>query len=884
MTGPGPTFRPLRDHHPPSTVVFPIMTAWHRNEYILKGVFLGLWAFVALQVAVDPTAIRIDLPWVLGWMGGGLLVGLVLGTLRQLARGAKPWHNWGAFPLLVLLESPGFIYPGLILGLTAGVLSGREFAEPWAGQVAGWFGLTFADIRHVVSANLPDDDPRKGKLPGDWLIHCVIGGAALGFVLYRLRLVADPWWRWGLGLAIAALLVYLGGEYVAKVPGLDDPAQAGADARFNLGVYILFGLPFFYVLTFCGEAEESEADIMAICGALGVALHLMNFSGRFVNIGGAFPFLFPLTIYFVYSTRILPGWRVFKHVLRGFSYMNLGKFREAIYYFRRALALDPKSPLANQGMLALHNNLSLAKIESDPELVQVLDFALCLDRAEAILIGAKIPTATDRAEAERFLTLVEQKQPAYGARVDYLRAVSHTHAKEFDAAAETLRRLLNPETPYHQSVRRQVLYPAWDLALRLHPELVRRLGWDELKEPGRRIEAIAAVERHLAENRNDADAGGVKRLLYADLSESEFVSAAANGPPADFNYDYVEQLGLALIDDADPDRRERGAAYLRIAGRGIPERGPGIFRKLADLAEQQGDKDLARSYLEQVKRAGLLVRPDRLAKEQREIYFGALRKLAEDADARGDFEAAIADLRLYLEGGGKNELETYRKLAELYGKAIDPMNALLMTETALTYNSTDPDLLKKKDSFYYSVTEDRLRLVKDKVSGYFDVAYCVRKAMAVLNSKSDDPEMLDWAVHLSRLAKVMQPASNGVRLVEARCLLRKGERDEGIRIIEDIREGKKGSGDEEEAWYAATKILGQLYLDELSRPDLAVRAFMDYKEHHKSGADTLYHIARAYEAQDDRPNAIRFYEAVTAYEAHPRYWDAKEALRRLGKG
>ena len=29
------------------------MTSWHRNEYILKGLFLGLWAFVALQVAVD---------------------------------------------------------------------------------------------------------------------------------------------------------------------------------------------------------------------------------------------------------------------------------------------------------------------------------------------------------------------------------------------------------------------------------------------------------------------------------------------------------------------------------------------------------------------------------------------------------------------------------------------------------------------------------------------------------------------------------------------------------------------------------------------------------------------------------------------------------------
>jgi len=130
----------------------------------------------------------------------------------------------------------------------------------------------------------------------------------------------------------------------------------------------------------------------------------------------------------------------------------------------------------------------------------------------------------------------------------------------------------------------------------------------------------------------------------------------------------------------------------------------------------------------------------------------------------------------------------------------------------------------------------------------------------------------------------MQPESNGVRLVQARCLLRQGNRDGGLAILEDIREAKKGSGDDEEAWYTATKILGQIYLDELNRPDLAVQAYLAYKEYQKSGADTLFQLGRAYEAQGDTANAIRFYEAVTAYEAHPRFWEAKEALRRLGRG
>jgi tetratricopeptide (TPR) repeat protein len=855
------------------------MTAWHRNEYILKGVFLGLWTFVALRVSADRSAARIDIAWVLGWVGAGLLLAVLLATLVQLRRGLRPTQNWAAFPLLVLLESPTFIYAGVVFGLAGGVISGREFAEPWAGKVAGWFGLTFADIQHFQSAALPADHPEKGKRPGDWLLYCTLGGAVLGFGLYRLRQMEAGWWRFGTGLAIGVGLVYLAAEYVARVPGFDNP-----DARFYLGVYILVGLPFFYLLTFCGEAEESEAEIMALCALFAVSIFLMDPKGKFIDFAGKAALLLPLAVYFVYATRVLPGLRVFKHVLRGYSYLNLGRLREALYFFRRALALDPRHALANQGMLRLHKGLTLATIDRDPQLVEELDFGLCLDRAETLLFGDRAPTPDECAEANRFLELVETKKPAYLARVDYLRAVSQTYAKDYDAAARTLSKLLDPQTAYHDGVRRRVLFPAWNLALRWSAEVEKRVGWKELDKPGRRMEALGAVERKLAADPNDQTAIELKTQLYSQLNESEFVAAAADAPPRDFNYEYAEQLGLALVDNPDPDQRERGMAYLRMAGRGLPERGPGIFRKLADVYEKIGDRDTMRKCLEHVKKCAAFVGPRELAKDQREIYFSALKKLASEAEARGDYEAAIGELRLYLEGGGRQELETYRKLAELYGKQKDALNALLMVETALAYSRTDPDLLQKKDSYYYSVEPARLEGVKEKVSGYFDVAYCVRKAMAILNAKECDADMLDWATHLSRLAAIVQPTSNGVRLVEARVMLRTGRRDDGIRIMEDIRGAKKGSGDEEEAWYAATKILGQLYLDELNRPDLAAKAFLDYKEFNKSGADTLYQIARAYEAMTDTPNAVRFYEAVTAYEEHPRYWDAKEALRRLGKG
>jgi tetratricopeptide (TPR) repeat protein len=845
------------------------MTANQRNEYFLKGLFLGLWAYFALQVPADDSRRAWhDIEWVLGWVCCGLLLGLIGGAALQISRGLRPWQNWAAFPLLVVLESPTFVYGGIMLGLIGGTLSGRPFSAGWAGPLAGAFGIPFEDIKHT--------------LPDTWLGYCLVGGLLFGLGLYRMRQVQDRTWRFWLGIVVAGLMVYLAKGYLHKLEGFED-----ATARYYLGVYLLLGAPFFYLLTFCGDAEESEVEVMALCSLLGVGFSLMAFAGTFPGIGPVAPYLIPTCLYFVYATQMMPNLRVFKHALRGYSYMNLGRLSLAAGFFRRALELDPKSRLARQGMLALHNSLTLAKLDRDPALAASLDFTLCLDRAGHLLMTP--PTAEQQQEAERFLELVEQKEPAYLPRVDYLRMIALLHAKRYDAAAETLARLLDPEAAgYHPAVRKQVLYDAWDFALRAHPRLVERLGWSETNKPGRRMEAIAAVERKLAAAPDDPLAKEYQTVLYSQLSEAEFV--AAIGPdgqvPAEFNYDYLEQLGLALVDSADGTDRGRGMDFLRIAGRGLPSRGPGIFLKLAQVYEKLDDGENARKSLESVKKVGLGVGPGNLAKEQRQAYFEALRRLADLADRRGDYETAIEELRQYQTDGGTAVLETYRQLAELYGKQHDAMNALLMTETGLMYNSSDPDLLRKKDSYYYSVEPDRLERVKDRVVKWFDVPYCIRKATGVLNMKDGGPDMLDWAAHLTALAKVMKPESHGVRLIEARVRLRRGDRDGGLQVLEDIHYSKeKGSGDEEDAWYTATKLLGQLYLEELNKPDLALHCFVAYKDYHKSGANTLFQIARCYEALGDTANAIRFYAAVTGYDGHPRYWDAKDAMARLkGEG
>lgn len=808
------------------------------REYLLKGLFLGLWAHLALT---QPAG-GIDWPRfgrVLGWMTGGLALGLLVGAAVQVRKGVKPSANWAAFPLAVLFESPFWIYIGVVGGLGLGA-----FLEY---------------------------DPHPNR---DWLGYCALAGVLLGYGFHQLRQIPSFVWRFGLAALLGGALVYLAVTYLDQLPGLENPED-----RRALGLTILMGLPFFYLLTFCGEAEESEVEIAALCAALGVGLDLLRLSSGTNLLGGKLVFLLPVALYVTYAVRVLPGLRVFKHVLRGYSALTAGRLADALTSFKRGLRLNPASELAADGMWAVHQRVDVTRLPADSPLLMHLDYGFCLDQATAALLGSRTPTQAEREKAGRMLALVERQQPKLAGRVDYLRAVLFTHAKQFDAAAETLSRLLDPASPYDPAGRQPVLLSAWELALRLHPELIRRLGPAELDKPGRRMQAIAAVERALAARPTDPGLVGFREELYAGLAEAEFTADAASGPPEHFNYDYAEQLGLALADHADADRRDRGMAYLRIAGRGLPARGPGIFAKLAELATAAGRTDEARGYREQVKRCGLAVGLKGLPADQRPVYLATVKALADEAEARGEYEEAVADMRLYLEGGTA-ELESYRRLADLFEKQGDSLNALLMTETALTYSGKDRDLLARKDRYYYSVDPARLTAVRDKVERWFDVGYCSTKAKQILDGREADAELLDWGLHLVRLAKVVKPTLAG-SVAEARILLRKGDRDAALPILEDVREAKPSGGAEQEAWYQAVRILGDLYLNELNRPDLAVGCYLEYREYSKSGADTLFHIARSYEATGDAGKAAQFYEAVTAYDQHPKYWEAQEALRRL---
>jgi predicted Zn-dependent protease len=817
--------------------------SWLRTEYLLKGIYLGVLLFVALH---EPDWGSLALVTTLAF--AGLVIALVIAAVRTRRQGYPIRGRVPAFVLFLLLENPELVYAGILAGLAAGGLAVRK------GEIDSWLLLGTAG-----------------------------GGAILGVAFGLLRHVRHRGVRLGLSLTCATVVVVGGLLWFGELGDLSDRLGVTNPVQNStiFGAQILVGIPLFYLLTFTGRQEESEIEIGAMCAALSLGSAMLARSGSSVQTIGL---IVPVLLYFWYTSQVLPRLRVFKHALRGFSYSQVGRHALAILSFRRALQFEPNNALAREGLWGVHRALDLGQLISEPQIVGLLDFDLCLDRAGSLLLTPH-PDSAKLQEAYRLLELVLNQRPGLRARVHYWLAVAHTHERDFDRAANELRQVLDPRGyEAGDPVRRNILLQAWLLALRLHSELARRVGTPELAIPGRRMEAIAAIERHLAGAPDDAEIWAFKRALYHELTETEYNAAAGDGPAsaaADFDHELVRQLGLALI--ADPNRWQRGAEYLRIAARGLPMQGPGIYTQLAQAHQRQGDAETAWRFYEMVRRAGQAQGPRNLPAEEAAAYYAALKIMGDAALAHGDVEAAIENYQLYTEYE-RSGLETLRTLADLYERKGDPLLALRVLEKGLIYNPKDADLLQRKDRYYYSVMPDDLRARKDLVATGFDQTYCLKKSRALLDAKNWDLDTLDWAQHLAELVRVLNPESIMPQLLAARAKLRRGEKEEAAAILEAIRTSKPEkfpSAEDEDAWFLVNKFLGELYLYDLGRPDLAIPCLKEYRQSSRSGADTMYKLGQAYEALGDRAKAVSSYKHVVAYDSHPLAPEAHDALHRL---
>jgi tetratricopeptide (TPR) repeat protein len=831
---------------------------WLKSEYLLKGLFLGVLLFAAVQEAVP----RDDNP-ALGWpalarvtllMLLGLVAGLVLAAVKKRREGYRVNGRVPAFLVFLLLESSTLVYAGILLGLIAAAYT----------------------LPHTT------DEVRRG-------ISLALGGVVLGIIFSALRHVTHRAARLGLCLLLA---VILGGGALVWLGQLQKPLEAlgislelkgplgeGADLEV-FAAQILLGMPFFYLLTFAGHEEETEVEIGALCAVLGVGLAVLAREGT--PVMRPLPLLLPVALYVVYTIRVLPGLRVFKHTFRGLGYGRAGQHRQSLLSFRRALQLDPQNTTARNGYWNIHCALDFDTLAREPQTLALVDFDLCLDRAGSLLLEPS-PSPEKLAEAHRLLDLVLSQRPAMKAPVAYWRAVAFTHARDLDRAAAELNQVIDPaQSSPPDPQRRAVLFTAWQLALLLHDGLRQRVGQPQLQKPGRRMEAIGVVEQRLADQPEDAAAWSLKRVLYQDVTEAEYEQAAPGaGLPVDrFDHEYVQQLGLALINDAA--RWPRGGEYLRLAARGLPAMGPSIFVQIAQAQQRAGHPEEAWNNYELAKRAGLSVGANNLGAAERQAYFATVKMLGDAAMTHGRTDLAIENYQLYSESE-RSGLETLRALAGLYEQKGDVLAALLATEKALIYNGNDRDLLERKDRYYISVMPEWFRGRPERVPGGFDVAYCLNKARGLLNLREIDLDTLDWAQHLADLAFAVKPDSVAARTLLARAKLRRGEKEAAAALLEDVhthRPEKFAEGDED-AWYSACRLLGDLYREDLGRPDLAVACYKDFLQSSKSGADTHYKLGQAYEMLGDLPKAAKAYERVAAYEGHPLVYEARSALSRV---
>jgi tetratricopeptide (TPR) repeat protein len=811
---------------------------WDQTEFVLKGIYLGLLLTVALH---GPTWLQV------GIVAAGIVVGLALAlawaAFQRMRSGMSARGHFFAFLLYLLLENPVAVFTGIVGGLAAATI----------------FVLSQHDEQTTLVA---------GSL---------VGGVVLGLLLLFLRSLPNPKTRNYLGLGLVLLLI--GGAAFAIWSEMFRP-----DELLRGGVLLLLGIPGFYLLTFVSLVEESEMEMAALCATLGVGLYAVvsALSPRIAAI----TLLVPLGLYFFYVRAVLPGLRVFKHSLRGLSYNQIGQYDRALASLGRALQLNPRYPLAREQLWDLHRKLDLDKLKEQPTILAHVNYGLCLERVNALLLADR-PQEPQIKEVVHLLDLVEHQRTDLAPICWYWRAVAACHRRNYDEAANHLGTLLAGEVPADPKARRKVLFRGWQLALVLHPEMRRRVGEQLIQHSARRFEAIAAVERELAAlreaNADDAAAWDVKRVVYGPLTEPMYLEQVTEGKVADeFDYRYVQEMGLALLDQAD--NWQRGCELLRVAARGLPLQAATLYSRIAKAHEAFNDTAGMWAAYSRAMQLGRAAGVANLSPEDRQHLFAAVKAVGERAIAENQIDTALDAFKFYSQ---KEEagIETWRILAELFERKADAWSALHCTEHALTYNAADPDLLGRKDRYYYSITPDELKARWEQVSRWIDLEYVRTKTKWLLERATGNVELIDWASHLSELLAVAQPTALPSVLLRARVRRLRGEIPESIELLEHIRQNKPAkfeTDEDQDAWFVTHRLLGDFYLDE--RPADAIPCYLEFRRSPRAGADTMYKLGRAYEAVGDFPRASRCYEEVTTFPEHPLYYEARDGLDRVKRG
>ena len=777
---------------------------------------------------------------VLPWSGGliGLAVGI--GLAYRKSRPHAPQGQGPVFWLYAILH-----HANLVLLLTLGGLFLGFVVQPLLGYPVHWLLFSGALVASLVLSTLLQFTGR----------------------------LQPPTLRAGVVFAVGALAT------AALLYACERPDLTGLEIdRVQVGLAALLAAVAGFFFSVVSSSEQTEGDCAVVAVFLGIGLWLLvPPTMRIVAL------VFPLALYVGYTLFLQKQLAALKWTLRGLSRQRVGRLAPALAAYRRALLAAPGYKPAESGLWDIHRNLNLQDLIHNAELMQMLDFDLCLDRARRLLLGDRTPSASQVEDARKLLRLVEENRPERSHEVNYWRAVADAHAGDLDAAATLLKELLDERKhpPADAPYRDPILTQAWHLALIGHAGLRQRVG-DPLLAAGRRLDAIAGVEKTLAKTASDSLALTLKQFLYPPITLAEYVQEAGSDPlraALHFDHGFCYDLGKPLLED--PAQWRRGMELWQIAARGKPDRAPSLLRHVAEVARYHGDTTSVNKLQSAVVAVGRSLGVSALAPQACSDYFATVKELADTAYAAGDRAKALEDYQLYSEHA-ESGADTLRRIAELQEARGDVPAALIANARCLVYDARHPLHLQRRDQYYISLTPDELRARWEQLQSAFDLNYCLTQARLLLDHPQAGPEQVDWALHLLLLAEVAAPdhISRWVLLGRARQL--RGEIHLAQALYEKAYQQGKAvapDGETEEDWLLACRLLGDIYLND-GFPERAIPCFGEYRKSAKSGAATVYKMGIAYERLGDAGRAAKCFENVAFYN-NALADEARQALRRV---
>ena len=809
------------------------------TEVLVKGVFLGLALHAARILGLADHACWRELGLTLACAAGGL----ALGSLAAMSR-----KRGGAFAsrlVLGLLEDGWLAQAGLMAGLSIGIVT---FLHPLGGEdVAGW------------------------------LIGLVGAGAMLGFLFAILQGITNSAGRLATG-AVLGLLIVGGMGLALGLWGSEGLTRARPPGCVVAGIWLLATALFYAALVFTSFEPETETEISCLTMVL-AGLGVFLASGA-AGWGFGLGLLVPSLAYLLLGEGIATRLRLGKLLTRAKLNMAIGNWRKALGCSSRALGIDPGNPRALADFWRLTSKLDTDELLADSNARSLVRAERCLD-----WVGRRLgsnPGPSGLEECERMLNLVEKLDPPLTPLAGYWRVVSDLHAGQTDQAARRVQAILatggHPEGD--TAALKQARQQAWLLTHAWHDRLRAEVAKPLIQDnPSALLEAWEAIEEALEADPENPRLRASWRSLVESLSESTHGPLVGHGS-LKVDWRRVEGLGVGMLEDAN--KRLRGAELVRLAAQANPGTSPASLIAVAKSLQAVGDEQAGLEHFRMAVALGQRQGPANLAAADRDLFFRAVKYLAEVAEHVENWPDAAKLWSLYSEYD-RSGLETLRKLADLNERLGDPSQALRAVEKALLYSAKDADLLARRERYLWSITPEQVEASPETFKGIIDPGFCVDRARKALDSTQADPEWLRFADHLLRLALIARPDHLPSRHLLGRALARMGNRDEAVAQWELVRANKPANwveGESDDAWQRTNQALGDAYL-ELGRYQDSIDCLEDFRKSSRSGANTLFKLGQAHEGLGQYRQARKHFREVEGFEGNPLVWQARDALERI---